>query len=478
MSTSSFRRSAVLAGLVIAGSGARGFAQTPTLPVDRIGSCGVPAIGDKIPTAALTEAYETGNWTAFVTAVKAVRDAVPLAKEKDCATVGIGPRDHVFVVWLGKSHVGGTALRSAVVPPTGGEPFAARLPGISGDGVPKLYQVFVADKATDALAAAYLSTREKNPLLTQIPDVAAAILGPLLTTIKGVMKARLDEATDVTPAAAGWATVSRVPLPFDRATVKVAMKATVAASADRLKGGAKDLARELRLIGARHSAPARTLAARLAAIVDASAATCVAPDFDCLENLDKRFADEFAALRPQGGAHSEDDLEAMRLVDTKFRALVDTQDAKELSGSAVIKNAPLTKLSFGLMTALSFGRTFDKPRAKVDDGVLADDPLDRQVNMVVLNSAFRAYDADMFAPTRAEMWRWYAGAVVSPAFGLGGGVSFLPLRGLGINFGYAVMWVSAPKGDDSIGGKPSDPDDPLGLSPAGTWLFGLSYNFK
>jgi hypothetical protein len=451
--------------------------QTPTVPIDRVGSCGLVAVKTEKPTAALTNAYESGDWAKFRAVVVELRNAIPKAVEEGCASVKIAPSDSLHVIWIGKTSMGDTSLLSAVVTPAAADGYTSRLPGLSGESKARLYQLFVAENRTDALASMYTFTREQSPLLAQIPDVADRILGPMLSLLSTTLRSEATARPARTPGAVGWATVARVPVAFDRAAVKVVLKASVPVQDVRLTKASASLARTLTLVDVRYSKPARGLATELDKIVKAEAAACVAPGADCLAALDKKFSEKVANACPTTSC-SEDDVEAVHLVDGKFRELVEGLTEKELNGSADLKNVPLTKYSFGLMTGLMFGRKSTAPRAEIDDGVLAADPLDRQLNMVVLNRAFTPYDADAFDPTPQERWRWFVGAAITPTFGVGAGVSYLPVRGLGVNVGVAVLGINAPNKGDDIGSAPTDEDDPFRLAATYTGFIGLSYNFK
>jgi hypothetical protein len=460
-------------------------AQTPTLPVHVVGPCALPPLkaGEK-PTTALTQSFLAGHWKQFKANVDEVLAGMGSRPDltPGCALPGPAP-DYVLVGWIGQTALGEPALLTAIVGRGPGESYSSRLPGVAAGSGSTFYQLFVSDGEDDALAAGYVSTPVEDPLLAQVPDVAAETLGPMLSLIGANMSRQLRAAvrpvskapgTLPPPPAAGWATASRVDLPHERARVKVELKATLAPTSAGLVRASAKLRDTLSMLDVRYSKPARDFATALDAIVQGKAQDCVEPEANCLAVLDAAFKAEFEATCPC----PDDDRKAVQLVDARFRKLAAEVEGHELDAKSELQNVPMKRFSFGIMTGLSFGRWSNVPRVEVDDGVYAHDPLDRQLTMVTFNGAFRPYDAKAFRMTRAERHRWFVGAAIMPTFGVGAGYSFLPLRGLGINAGYALLGISTPAGGKAVGEAPPNEDDPFELGVAGTAFLGLSYNFK
>jgi hypothetical protein len=276
------------------------------------------------------------------------------------------------------------------------------------------------------------------------------------------------------PPVAGWATLARVDLPHERAKVKVEMRSSLATTPRAVASASARMRDRLSLVDVRYSAHARTFAAALDALVQARASTCADSPDACLASLDGDLRRAYDAACPC----PDEDRKAVQLVDLRFRTMLLEVEGQELRAELTIQNAPLRRSSFGLATGVSFGRTSAHPNVKIDRGVYAHDALDRQLVMVTWNRAFAAYDDKAARITHAERHRWFVGAVVTPTFGIGAGYSYLPIRGFGLNAGYAVLGTSRPAAGKTIGDEPANRDDPFAFGWAGTWLAGVSYNFK
>lgn len=466
--------------------------QTPTVPVAIGKRCEVapltrpdPSEPAKSvptkPTLALTRSFQSGDWAAFRKDVIEIRGLINANAEcfkpasEDPPHDTIGKDDYMVVSWVGTTALGDAALLSAVVHAARNEGYVSRLPGLTAGKSPKLYQVFISDDRQDVMASVFMSTREQNPLLKQIPEVAEKILDPMLGLLSATLGTEPPSLTR-TPNG-GWATMSEVRLPYERAAVKVEMRAQLAPLAG-LKSASTKLKSTLTLIDVRYSKEGKALAGELDTIMQNKAADCVAATGPnaCLQLVDPDFTARYDA---RCGGNCSGDLEkALQTVDGKFRALAAAGVREKLDAKAELRNVPLTRYSFGLMTGFSFWRKSSDPRVEVDDGVLEHDPLDRTITMVTFNGAFTPYDADAFSITRAERHRWFVGAVITPSFGAGVGYTWLPTRGLGINVGYAVLGISVADGGKQIGEKPADSADPFKLGVTGAAFVGGSYNFK
>jgi hypothetical protein len=462
--------------------GSAGAAQspTPTVPGQGVGPCGLQWPAGGVASAELTRLYESGAWADFQAGGLELLRSIKNAPDPGCPAIELDPaRDYVLLVWVGTTTLGDTNLFSAIVHQGSSEGYASRLPGLSRTSRARLFQVFVGQQEMDALAAVYFSTREEHPLLKQIPDVAEKILGPMFDLIKanvGAKVAARPEAARAIPPT-GWATVSRVDLPFERATVQVAMKAGMPPRADLLKFGSASLATSLTLIEARYSQCAKDLARALDQVVQENS-SCVGQSTSCLQQLDSDFIKAYQGAYATCPPSSASDVRTLQLVDSRFRTMLARLAHTLLDGSLEIKNVPLTRYSFGLATALTFAPHSTAPRATIDDGVLVQEPLDRQITMVLLNIAFKAYDADAFSPSTRERLRGFVGAAITPTFGVTLGLSYMPVRGLGINFGAAALGISGLKDGETFGSTPVDINDPLKLEATFTLFVGASYNFK
>ncbi len=469
-------------------------AQTPTIPVPLKSGCplfnlpGANAAPAAL-TKALTEAYQGGDWMAFKGLVESIRKSIAAATNCDDASADSDksvplPSDYFVVAWVGTDPFGDAALLSAVVHNGAGEKYVSRLPGLKANGTSKLYQIFVSDGPGDSLATSYLSTRQENPLLAQVPDVAARLFEPFLalaSSTAGTMS--IQTAGAPTPAAAaappkpsGWASLARVDLPFERASVKVAMKATLPATTQTVQKTSAALKARLTYREVPHHKKATDLAASLDQAVRA-ATTCLIgrPTPACLAQLDMAFKAKYDGTC---AGCSEDTEKAVKLVDAEFRKLLPGVAEENLDGALDLVNIPLTRHSFGLTSGFLFHARSKSPRVTIADDTFASDPLERPMTMVIFNTSLKPYDADAFTMTDAEKTRWFVGAVLTPTFGVSVGFSYVPLRGVGVNIGYAALGINTAAGGKAIGDAPASAKDPFKLGVVGAFFAGLSYNFK
>jgi hypothetical protein len=84
---------------------------------------------------------------------------------------------------------------------------------------------------------------------------------------------------------------------------------------------------------------------------------------------------------------------------------------------------------------------------KVDGGQYASDPSSHSVTMATVAWHPRPYDSSLSEMSQEERWAVLIGGVLTPAAGVGLGVSFGLIRGFAINAGVIGVWVpSAPPG--------------------------------
>lgn len=150
-----------------------------------------------------------------------------------------------------------------------------------------------------------------------------------------------------------------------------------------------------------------------------------------------------------------------------------------VSGVTALSNIPLTRMSFGVMTGLMIGRpSMKEPRVSVQNGVLANAPIERAMTMVVLNVHPDAYDADWPDFTWAERFRFFGGAVLTPDVGLTAGAGIGLVRGLSVNAGGVLLLSNTLKRGETLGQKPVDTNDPFKAGRNLSAFVGLSYAFK
>jgi hypothetical protein len=481
----------VFAALLAGGTVA--YAQSPTVPVP-LAQC---PLSESNVTANLTSHYQSGNWANF----QKYAIGVVLRAQGECTTPesdastalkvikAIDPAaDYVVMAWVAKNQFAENTLYSAILHATGTEPYTTTLPGV-GAGGPRLFQVFISSSELDAMPAVYVSVRENNPLVTQLPTVVEAIVNPLFAALslqqgdlrnKAVARAEAREKENkATPAF--FATFSRVNLPFQRAAVVVEMRASIVPLATAIGTAATNLAASLKFSEAPYAPCAQSLADRLARVMASKQAECVKKPDSCGALV----ADDFKLAHDtsvgecrKDGDEAKSDRAALAKVDETFRKLVTGLAAKEVPAKLTLKNVPLQRYSFGLLAAYLPWAGTKGIRVKMDDGKIVADPLKRQISMAVLNGAFQPYDPTRFSPSNQERHRWFVGAVITPDIGVGGGYSFLIVRGLAANIGGALIAVTSPAEGETVDSVPKNPKDPFQPTVAGGLFVGASYNFK
>jgi hypothetical protein len=407
--------------------------------------------------------------------------------------------NYVVFTWVGTDEAGKMVVRRLLLQPPAGRPFAFDLPGVGArENDAKLFEVFVAGDKRSTLVSLYTSTREQNPLVAQVPEFAEAILGPLFGVISGVAgEMKIQRA--VRSAEEGtrpklFLTASGVILPFRRATVSVKSLASVPKTKERFQVDLSRFRVELQLDGhtdnrfaARYADLVverlpKVAAGSMCTLADASSVECVtALDnvlTDTLAECTKASAPAPAQAPCAGASPMAADVEALTVVHTKVRAFVKALTPESVEATFSFYNRPRTRLSFGGVTGVALNATLNKPRAKLDEGKLVADPLGRLLTMAVINWTPWGYDADAFDPTAGEYVRLFGGAIVTPDFGVGGGVSVLIVRGVAFNIGGGWVFSKAVADDALFGSDPTDARKPFELGTAKIFFIGASFNFK
>ncbi len=74
--------------------------------------------------------------------------------------------------------------------------------------------------------------------------------------------------------------------------------------------------------------------------------------------------------------------------------------------------------------------------------------------------------------------RWFAGTVIAPDIGAGGGLSELMVRGLAFSAGFAVLAIRTPAGWETMGTPPVNTVGPFRTAAAYGEFAGISSHFK
>jgi hypothetical protein len=461
-------------------------AQTLTVPKRLAVACGVVTPD---ATKNLTDDYLSSNWKRFhqhaVETLEAISDKCETSDHKK---ITIAPdREVVVLLWVGKPPLGGDPVvyRGLVQHPAG-DPFNDILPGIDGDR-PAL-ELFLSTEPKNAIATVYTSVRARNPLEEQLPAFAEAVVNPLFALLASTRREIAARMAALPPSVVPthFATISRIALPFARSAIHVDVKVALAPTENSINEDIANLQSKNAGVTGAHTPCARELNGKFRTIVSEQliaplpdTKTCI-DDFDtCTGVLLEAFSKEYELIS-KCCETSDLALKELLAVDASYRDYLTSLTSGKVTGAFDLKNSPKRLASFGVVTAFAlYGKVPHATRVELnDDGNLVADPLDRQLNLVVVNMGFKRYNADAFHPTLAERIQWFVGAVVTPDFGVAGGVSAHLVRGLSVNFGGALLGVRGLKTDDTLGAAPTHPEDAFNLAQARVIFVGVGYNFR
>jgi Predicted NADH:ubiquinone oxidoreductase, subunit RnfD len=446
----------------------------------------------------LTTLYGSGDWRELQIATRKLVDAAAAAAKPESKEIGDAldyARHYLIVTWLGTDPFGKAMLARVVVHvPSTSEPFSPDLPGVGekGDGA-QVYQVFFSRGGRGKIASVYVSTRDKNPFLEELPAFVQAIASPLFATVGALagtertrarprMRGGVEPEMSKPPSV--FASVAAVGLPFARATIKWKALAREPVEIDTLWDDAEAFARDLTFAQPATAACARGSIESLRDAFKGAAAEkeCAGADATtatCQTHIDQAIGEAVRtrAASPACTAASNDDLSAFESVEKKFRDFAGTGMTSSAEADITFKNRPLTHWSFGAGSGVLTTVSLTLPRVTVDDHKLAADPLGRVVTTSFVNWSPSGYDAEQARIAGAERLRPFFGVTMTPDFGLAAGVNVLLTRGIGVSAGGVVMFAQGAPAD-RIGSEPADPDKPYRISYARGILVGITYNFK
>ncbi len=118
-----------------------------------------------------------------------------------------------------------------------------------------------------------------------------------------------------------------------------------------------------------------------------------------------------------------------------------THTAVDVAIKAAYNNTPKTRLEFTALAAGVIGPYHGHQRMKLDNGRYASDPAPHAMTMAAMAIHPVAYNGSLPGPSQAERWSILLGGVLTPAAGVGAGVSFTIVRGFAVNAGEFVIWV-------------------------------------
>jgi hypothetical protein len=119
--------------------------------------------------------------------------------------------------------------------------------------------------------------------------------------------------------------------------------------------------------------------------------------------------------------------------------------------SASYANTPRVHVEFTAVAGGVVGPFYGPQKMKVDAGKYASDPLSHSLAMVTMAWHIKPYDSSLADMSHADRWALLIGAVLSPATGIGVGVSFGIMRGFALDAGVIGVWASTAPTGSGIG---------------------------
>jgi hypothetical protein len=179
-------------------------------------------------------------------------------------------------------------------------------------------------------------------------------------------------------------------------------------------------------------------------------------------------------------------------LEAALHGAVDDLKAQTITGKFSLDNSPETHLGFGLVTSFAPKIFGSDQRAKVDGNKVVANALPQTLQMAVLNWSPNGYQqktSKRWDP--AAFFRFFGGVVFSPDIGISAGSTFMVLSNLGLNVGYAHLFIARPDDPANVGVDLNEKNadgtfkfspelrrDPLRTGSLGALFFGASYNFK
>jgi hypothetical protein len=397
----------------------------------------------------------------------------PAAKDPELVRVLIIPSD--FAKYYDRSGSTGAQLGTATLP-----------------GVKKLYDVFLTNDEDATAGTTYTYTEVENPLHAQF--LAAAKLVDFGAIAESLRIARARHAADpgavpedvAPPPAVAYFALTEITIPVSRAnlTAKTATDSGDIAQS-KIHEASDDALNDAEIRHALVSRCAVAIARAAARAVDDSIDESSAATLDDRDNLK---ANVRKAIRDtQGGGVCDAEVaravpataslrfDAIRAVQDVFVGIAEGPDGKRMENETVYANAPLNRLSLGVIAAGIFNATGDA-RVKMDDGKVVADPLSGAMSVATLYIHPQPFLSNTVEPSVAERLRFLVGYVATSEPGLAVGTGVLLFRGLTFNAGYAAMLVDERASGVELGKEPTV-DNPFKRGVGRTFFAGFGYAF-
>ena len=431
-------------------------------------ACAAP---DLIPD--LDREFRQGDWEA---AQSVAREILRLSNRAWPVQPGPQPQfdpisNNIWVTWIGSDAFGADVLNRMLVRAPTSRPYSLKLPGVE-----TIYEVFVSRGPRSDIASRFISTPQGNPLSTQLVDVlgkVAPVLFGLFSAVTGTPPPPAAGPPPAVPSKSIWVRPLVIDFPHRRASVAVRTAAMDQFTADEFDGEAERFKIKLAF---QRSQCLQELATEELDAIKVAYRGCFGTKRDCLTAMDAALRRVFESKRAVAPCAGNSD--GMTDIDDAVREFASGHVAKEVAADLTVLNAPPQRTSFGLVEAVAVWADLHDPRVKLaDDDTIKADPLPRLLTIVTVNHSIGGYDPETVAPSRQEKHRLFYGVTILPDFGVAGGYSFLPIRGLSINAGAALLFVkSAPS--SVIGSAPPNATDPFKLGTGLTAFVGVGYAFK
>ena len=117
------------------------------------------------------------------------------------------------------------------------------------------------------------------------------------------------------------------------------------------------------------------------------------------------------------------------------------KDSVDVDLSASYADTPKTRIEFGAVAGAVVGPYRGHTRMKVDSGRYAADPATHSMTMAAIAIHVKPYDGALADISSPERWSLLVGGVLTPAAGIGAGISFAFMRGFAITAGEVALWV-------------------------------------
>lgn len=504
---------------VLAATASPLMAAVPSLPVSV--QMQMPVAGPRILEQWATD-YYSNRWHELVSSIESTLTSangleLPLLEGCDTAArheFDFG-RNTYRILFVSAVQDPEGDLVALVLAPGDEEPYSSRLPGID-----QFFDVFLHIGEPGEIHSEYNSTAVANPVLEKLPSFVKQV------DLGGIARLVRDGPEGVQPML--YLQISRVDLPFSRASISVKDAAKIPAPFDsaKISSRAGELETSLNVREAGGAPCARRVASCLRQAVQAellldkvaigNALKAAAkkencPDGDWTEYdppeekcgkpiigttdrekcylhpgegskarclAEARIESVYASVASKDAACTAatmDDFAAATKVESSFKKLVQGK-AVEAKAESVYSNVPQSYISLGVLAGV-LGDTGGDGRYKLDSGKISADPVTGTLSMAILNFHPWGYNPKSERLSWGERSRLFVGAVLTPEFGLGAGVGVSLVKGLSVNFGYAWMRVDTTRGGDAAGGAPSNLKDPFRNGVARSGFFGFSYAF-